>query len=141
MPVQIKKSRALESINLTPMVDVVFFLLTFFMMATQFSQDSDRELPVKLPSAASAVPMTMEPNELVINIEANGDYTVLSQRMTLERIETVVSQAVTDNPINQVVIIRGDRQVPFQAVVTIMDLCNRLKVPSYKVTAETDEGS
>ena len=140
MPIQLKKGRALDSLSLTPLIDVVFLLLIFFLVATRFAQD-DRELPVQLPSASSAVPMTMEPNELVINVDASGQYMVRGERMSIDRVEEVVTQAVVDNPINQMVIIRGDRTVAFQAVVAIMDLCTKPKVPSYKISTEPREES
>jgi biopolymer transport protein ExbD len=140
MPIQLKKGRALDSLSLTPLIDVVFLLLIFFLVATRFAQD-DRELPVQLPSASSAVPMTMEPNELVINVDASGQYMVRGERMAIDRVEEIVKQAVVDNPINQMVIIRGDRTVAFQAVVAIMDLCTKLKVPSYKISTEPREES
>jgi biopolymer transport protein ExbD len=140
MPIQLKKGKALDSLSLTPLIDVVFLLLIFFLVATRFAQD-DRELPVQLPSASSAVPMTMEPSELVVNVDASGQYMVRGERMLLDRVEAILRQAVVDNPINQMVIIRGDRTVAFQAVVAIMDLCTELNVPSYKISTEPQEGS
>ena len=140
MAIKIKKGKALDSLNLTPLIDVVFLLLIFFLVATRFAQD-DRELPVQLPSAASAMPMTVEPTELVINVDAAGQYMILGQRMTLDKVELTLKRAVSDNPVNQMVIIRGDRNVAFQAVVSVMDLCTKLKVPSYKISTESEVGS
>jgi len=140
MAVQIKKGRALDSLNLTPLIDVVFLLLIFFLVATRFAQD-DRELPLQLPSAASAMPMTAEPTELVINVDSAGQYMIGGERMSIERVEVVLRRSVTDNPINQIVVIRGDRNVAFQAVVSVLDLCTKLKVPSYKLSTEAEAGS
>ena len=140
MPTQIKKGRALDSLNLTPLIDVVFLLLIFFLVATRFAQD-DRELPVQLPSASSAVPMTVEPTELVVNVDALGQYMILGEQMPLDKVEFVLKRAVADNPLNQMVIIRGDRNVAFQAVVSVLDLCTKLRVPSYKISTEADSGS
>ena len=83
--------------------------------------------------------MTMEPNELVINVDASGQYMVRGERMAIDRVEEIVKQAVVDNPINQMGIIRGDRTVAFQAVVAIMDLCTKLKMQSYKISTEQRE--
>jgi biopolymer transport protein ExbD len=140
MAIKIKRGRALDSLNLTPLIDVVFLLLIFFLVATRFAQD-DRELPVQLPSAASAVPMTAEPTELVVNVDAGGQYMIRGERMALNKVESTLRRAVTDNPINQIVIIRGDRNVAFQAVVSVLDLCTKLKVPSYKISTESEAGS
>ncbi len=140
MPIHIKKGRALDSLNLTPLIDVVFLLLIFFLVATRFAQD-DRELPVQLPSAANAVPMTIEPTELVVNVDSAGQYMILGERMALDKVESRLQRAVADNPVNQTVIIRGDRNVAFQAIVSLMDLCTKLKVPSYKISTEAEAGS
>jgi biopolymer transport protein ExbD len=140
MAIQIKKGRALDSLNLTPLIDVVFLLLIFFLVATRFAQD-DRELPVQLPSAASAVPMTAEPTELVVNVDAAGRYMVRGEQLTIDRLEGTLARAVAENPVNQMVIIRGDRTVAFQAIVAVMDLCTKLKVPSYKISTEPEAGS
>ena len=138
MAIQIKKGKALDSLNLTPLIDVVFLLLIFFLVATQFAQD-DAQLPIKLPSAKNAVPMTVQPQELVVGIGEDGTYMVRGQRLNLAGLETMIAQAVVDNPIQQTVIVRGDKRVAFQSVVSVLDLCNRLKVPSYRITTEPDD--
>jgi biopolymer transport protein ExbD len=138
MAIHFKRGIALGALNLTPLIDVVFLLLIFFLVATRFAQD-DRELPVQLPSASSALPMTVEPTELVINIDSSGQYMVQGLRADLDRIEEILKQAVSDNPIHQMVIIRADRNVAFQSVVSVMDLCTKLKVPSYKVSTDASE--
>jgi biopolymer transport protein ExbD len=140
MAITIRKGKALETLNLTPLIDVVFLLLIFFLVATRFAQE-DRELPVQLPTASNALPMTMEPNELVINVDANGVYVVRGTPMTVGALEEVVSKAVADNPIHQVVVIRSDRSTAVQSVVTIMDLCTKLKVPSYKISTDAPPAS
>ena len=140
MGFKIKKKNAFESMNLTPLIDVLFFLLTFFLVSSQYAK-LDSSLPVQLPSATSAMPMTTEPTELVINVDAAGQYLILGQRMTLDNVESALRRTVVDNPINQTVIIRGDRNVAFQAVVSVIDLCTKLKVPSYKISTESKVGS
>jgi biopolymer transport protein ExbD len=138
MPIQLNKGRALDSLNLTPLIDVVFLLLIFFLVATQFSQD-DQQLPIKLPSARNALPMTVLPEELVVNIGADGSYMVRGERVQAERLEAILAQSVADNPVQQTVILRGDRRTEFQSVVTVIDMCNRVKVPSYRITTSKDE--
>jgi biopolymer transport protein ExbD len=135
MSISIRRSKALDSLSLTPLIDVVFLLLIFFLVATRFAQE-DRELPVTLPSAANALPMTMEPNELVINIDREGRYVVRGMPTDLAGVEQIVRQAVADNPVQQVVVIRGDKFSALQSAVTLMDLCTKLKVPSYKLSTE-----
>jgi biopolymer transport protein ExbD len=138
--ISIRKGRALDALNLTPLIDVVFLLLIFFLVATRFSEE-DRELPIRLPSASNALPMTVEPDELVIHIDAEGVYNVNGKTVGYDGLERIVGQAVADNPLHQIVVIRADKSVALQAAVTVMDLCTKLKVPSYKISTEPKEGS
>lgn len=138
MSIVLKKGRALDSLSMTPLIDVVFILLIFFIVAARFAQE-DRELPVQLPSAKSAVPMTMEPEVLIVGIDEAGKFVIDGRPLPIEEVETSIRQALTNNPINQTVIIRGDKRVPFQHVVSVMDVCQRLKVPTYKVTTAAQE--
>lgn len=140
MAIQIKKGKALESLTLTPLIDVVFLLLIFFLVATQFAQD-DEQLPIQLPSASNALPMTLEPDELVISVGEDGTYVARGRRLAIREIEILVGQAVADNPQRQTVIVRGDRRVPFEYIVALLDLMHRLQVPSYRIAAEDPESS
>jgi biopolymer transport protein ExbD len=137
MSFKIQKGKALDSLNLTPLIDVVFLLLIFFLVATQFSQD-DQQLPIKLPSAQSAVPMTIEPEELVVHIAQDSSMMVRGQYVDLETLEGILRQSLADNPIQQTVVLRGDKRVEFQTIVSLVDLCNRLKIPSYRFTTASD---
>ncbi len=139
MPVELNKGRSLDLLNMTPFIDVVFILLIFFLVAAKFANE-DRELPVQLPSAQSAIPMTMEPEVLVVGVNQAGGYVIEGRVLDIESLESRIRKGVSDNPVNQTVVIRGDRRVPFQHVVAVMDICRKANVPSYKVTtASPDE--
>ncbi len=138
MPIQIRRGRSVEMLNLTSLMDVVFLLLIFFLVASRFAQE-DRELPVQLPSATSAMPMTSEPQEVIVNIDERGSYFVSGAVMDAAALERTLQTAVVNNPTTLSVIIRGDRRVPFQYVVDVMDLCNRLGISNYKVSTASQE--
>ncbi len=140
MSVSIKKPIASAALSLTPLIDVVFLLLVFFLVASQFARE-DMELPVKLPSASSALPMTIDPEILVVNVDATGQFFMEGTFLTLAELQMRIDQAVRDNPVNQTVVIRGDKTVPYQAVVDVLNVCHQAKVPSYKLTTsqETDQ--
>ena len=127
MAVKIKKGSALSALSLTPLIDVVFLLLVFFLVTARFAQE-DYELDVVLPAASEAQPLIAEPKELFVNIDRQGDYVVDGRVMTRDEVEEVLRQAVANNPVNQSVVIRADRRVEFDYVVAIMNLCNRTGV-------------
>ena len=71
MAIELKQGRVLGALSLTPLIDVVFLLLIFFLVASRLSQE-DRQLDIALPSAANAMPMTVMPQELVVNVDVQG---------------------------------------------------------------------
>lgn len=139
MAVKIKRGQALSALSLTSLIDVVFLLQIFFLVATRFAQE-DRELDVVLPAASEAKPMTVAPRELFVNIDHQGRYFVDGKTLTGDEVEAVLLQAVTDNPVNQSVIIRADRRVQLDAAVFVMNLCNRVGIHDYSLTTQGDDG-
>ena len=137
MSVKINKGTAMGALSLTPLIDVVFLLLVFFLVATRFAQE-DHELDVILPSASEAQPLIAEPKELFINIDQHGEYFVDGRSMSRDEVEEVLRQAVANNPVNQSVVIRADKRVQFDFVVAIMNLCNRAGARDYSVTTQND---
>ncbi len=139
MAVQLKQSSVASTLSLTPLIDVVFLLLIFFLVTSEF-EDEERRLDIVLPSATSAVPMTGKPREMVVDIDSNGVFYVGGQSTTIEGLQTLLESAVANNPTNQTVVIRADRQTTFQPVVTVMDACNRAGVGDYSVTTQEGPG-
>ena len=63
------------ALNLTPLIDVVFLLLIFFMVATTFLEP-EREISIELPEAATASERAEVPDEIVINVLRDGSLNV-----------------------------------------------------------------
>ncbi len=137
MAVQLNSGRAFSVINLTPLIDVIFLLLIFFLVASRLDQ-ADRQMEVPLPSAASAMPMITEPTEMIINIDQSGNFFVGGNTVDATELERVVRQAVADNPTNTAVIIRAHRRVELQSPVTVMDICQRCQA-GYSLSIAEDE--
>ncbi|QDT02618.1 Biopolymer transport protein ExbD [Rubripirellula lacrimiformis] len=140
MAVKIKRSSVASTLSLTPLIDVVFLLLIFFLVTSEF-EDEERRLDIVLPSATSAVPMTGKPREVIVDIDATGTFYVGGQATTLDELRGVLETAVANNPTNQSVVIRADRETSFQPVVSVMDACNRTGVSDYAVTTQEGPGT
>ena len=97
MAVNIKRGSALDQLPLTPLIDVVFNLLIFFLVATRFAE-VERELPVALPQASEARPISARPSELFINIDAAGTYFVTGQIVSLAELDAKLHQARARRP-------------------------------------------
>jgi len=118
--------------NMMPLIDVVFLLLIFFLMASRFEQE-ERELKVVLPEVAEAQPLAMT-QDLVINITPEGKYVVAQQEYSEELLGALLEQARQKNP-HQPVLIRGDGRAAWKYGVRVMGLCNKAKIDKYRVAA------
>ena len=114
-------------IGLIALIDCIFFLLMFFMVATSFKQQTEnekrKELPVVLPSAsASLVATGVSASPLIIGVDKSGKFYVDGEPIgTLELHERLRKEAAADA--NRNVRIDGDRAAPYQHIVHVLDLC------------------
>jgi len=114
-------SEAGPSIELTPIIDMVFLLLIFFLVATTFREE-EREMEIALPEAESGLPISVAMRELVVNVDSDGAIVVGRQRMDLDGLRTLVGDALQTNP-KQKVTIRGDKDVPYGTVARVLGVC------------------
>lgn len=132
MTVELKKGHAFGVLNLTPLIDVVFLLLIFFLVASRFAEE-DRQLEVALPTASEAKPLIDKPRDFVINIDEMGRYFVNETLMTLQEVDAALDRAMAANPMTQTVNIRADKRVDFEYVLQILNLCKRYRVQNYTI--------
>ena len=133
------KRRDEPRIDLTPLIDVVFILLLFFMVTTTFNRQS--ELKVDLPEASTrAEPQEKPPVRLVI--DADGHYFINGREVVNTRGETLIAalrEAVGEDA-EQPVILQADAKTPHQAVVTAMDAAARLGITHLSIATSLSEG-
>jgi biopolymer transport protein ExbD len=110
-------------LNLTPMIDVVFQLLLFFMVATTFL-DPEKEIEIELPEAASGEAPDPDNEELIINIFADGRIVLAGREIPAETLLSELKAAALADPATPVTI-RGDRLVHHERVVQVMDACGQ----------------
>lgn len=110
-----------STIELTPMIDIVFLLLTFFLVATTFQQ-TEREMSIALPEASSAMPISASLREIIVNVDAQGLIYVSGTERTHEELRNIISEATQGNP-DQKVTVRGDRTTPYENIVRALDIC------------------
>lgn len=108
-------------LELTPMIDVIFQLLIFFMVATTF-QDEERELDVDLPKAETGSSLAADLDEIVINLKRDGGIVVSGQTVDEDGLARLLASAAERDPETPVTI-RGDRLVHHENVVAVMDAC------------------
>ncbi|MEK6700885.1 MAG: biopolymer transporter ExbD [Planctomycetota bacterium] len=108
-------------IDFVPMVDVLFNLLIFFLLATSMAQ-SEREMSIALPQAVASGPISAAMREIVININADGSITLAGKSTTTDELAATIRAAVASNP-DQKVSIRGDRNTSYANVASVLDVC------------------
>ena len=105
-------------INIVPMIDVVFALLTFFIMSTLTLTRSEG-LPVNLPGAQTAKPINSE-RSIEITIDARGVLFIDRQAVELRELRDRIKNLLSKNT-QKTVLIRADEQVTHGRVVVVMD--------------------
>ena len=130
MAIQLNKGRANNLLDLTPMIDMVFNLLIFFMVITNFAK-AERDLPVQLPAGSEAMPMTAKPKELFISIDQTGRYFVRSKLLTEQELARLLVDSAVNNPTSQTVKIRADERAPWKYVARAQYLCNQAGIHDY----------
>ena len=112
-------------LNLTPLIDVVFLLLIFFMVSTTFEKES--ELSIELPSAEGEVTQK-EPLQIEVSIDSKGNYAINNERIINSQLSTIKTAIIKiagdkrDIPL----IISADGTASHQSVVTAMDAARQL---------------
>ncbi|MDD4267662.1 MAG: biopolymer transporter ExbD [Pirellulales bacterium] len=139
MAVNLNKGQALANLTLTPLIDVVFLLLIFFLVATKFA-DEEREMNVLLPDASEAQPRTSKPRETIVNIDQNGQYFVSGQKLSLAELERALNAVRVNNPGRASVILRADRRGRVEFLVAAMNACNKAKIHDYRITTRKESG-
>ncbi len=120
-------------INLTPLIDVVFLLLIFFMVSTTFTRET--QLSVDLPEAEGQASEALE-NEIEILIDESGRYRINGQALVDNRMRTLqaaiykISAGDTTMPL----IITADADVAHQFVVRAMDAAGQMGFVHLSIT-------
>jgi biopolymer transport protein ExbD len=117
---------------MTSMIDIVFLLMIFFLVASKLDE-ADRSIDVVLPQASAAKPLTSRPREFVVNIDRDGNYFAGARPVRLEDLQDLLRQAATDNPQRQAVIVRADENTLHKFVVAAMDACVQAGIEDYQV--------
>lgn len=110
------RRRASKSFDLTPIIDMVFLLLIFFMLTSHFV--SEEILPVDLPEASSGSEAPQDRLEVVISRE--GEILLNAQAVEKGTLGEVLREELVRRS-DKNVQVRGDRNVPLSDLVTVLD--------------------
>ena len=136
-----RRKREEVSVNLTPLIDIVFLLLIFFMVSTTFTKET--HLTVDLPEAEGA-PLTDQPKRVIdILIAADGTYAVNDKPLINQQVGTLKAalSKESDGDSSTPLTITADASTPHSAVVTAMDAAGQLGFVHLSITTRKPSDS
>ena len=114
-----------EIMNLTPMVDMVFLLLVFFLAATTLARE-EVELDLRLPEAKSGERGEGD-RQLIVNVFADGRISVDGREVTFEALrQKLIAAQQRDR--GQAVLVRGDHAAQFGVGLQVLDTCRLARI-------------
>lgn len=117
-----RKKRNLE-ISITPMIDVVFLLLIFFMVTTTFNKNNALQITLPESESKESVPRQL----LVLSIDSKSQYYLNDQLLADNNLSTLGSSLVSVfKDQDQALVINADALAPYQAVVNALDIAGRV---------------
>lgn len=132
--VEIKYSRKLDaSLNMTPMIDIVFLLLIFFLLTTNFI--TEEGISVKLPQARSTTAQTQE--DITVQISKEGGMYIRGEKMSEGNLFDRLHILIGDNR-NKLVIIKADREIILNKAVKVMDIAKTAGAARLCIATEAD---
>jgi len=112
-----KRAPYCVQVPLTSLIDIVFLLLVYFLLTTNFMVDEG--IDVKLPQAVATRPQTQ--TEITVYVDAKGKAFLENQQLPLSELQTRLKKRLTEVE-ERVVIIKADRTVVLNAAVAVMDV-------------------
>ncbi len=109
------------SINLTPMVDIVFQLIIFFMVGTRFTE-MEKKIDLSVPTVANSARLPDAPERRIVNVYRDGRIELDQTVVTLEQLQGELAAWQARAP-GQPVIVRGDAEGALQHVATVLTAC------------------
>ena len=112
--------------QIAPMVDILLFLLVFFILTWNFSRN-EAELDVKVPAAQEGKEARRPAGEVILNVKKDGGIVMNRRPMSSEELLETLSRIAKLYP-DQAVILRGDENVDYRFVVDVLDICRAANI-------------
>ena len=149
-----KKGRVGLKIDMTPMVDVAFLLLTFFMLTTQFK--APEEVEIELPSSHSAFKLP-ESDIMVINVDKDGKVVLgLDSQILMAKLfgeENKYKAGIEVDPVNLInlliqarmsnpklrTVIKGDKRAPYGKIEDVMNTLQKAQITRFNLVTDLEK--
>lgn len=132
MNLQSFRMKSKPEFMIIPMIDIIFFLLVFFMM-NSLQTVAQKALSVQLPQATTASVPAQLP--VVLTLDTEGHITIDNVPMSIDAVEVMVKERIAQNP-NASVILQADKRSAHGQVVAIMDMLKQAGIKRLAIAAE-----
>ena len=122
-----------NEINMTPMLDVVFIMLIFFIVTTSFVKESG--VSVNRPTAQSA--KTVQKGNIIVAIKPDGEIWIDKRAVDLRAVKANIQRLHAQNPQSAVVIV-SDKEAKTGVLVKVMDQIRQAGVQNVSIAAEVN---
>lgn len=123
----------ISDIDMTPMLDIVFIMLIFFIVTTSFVKESG--IDVNRPTAQTAE--KKEQGHIIVSIKANGEIWIDKRAVDIRAVRPNVARLHAENPLGSV-IIAADRDTKTHVLVQVMDQIRLAGITNASIATETE---
>lgn len=133
---KIPSARKKQSIrfNLTPLIDVVFLLIIFFLVSSHFVR-TEAGIEISLPEVESSSPVSAIPSHLVVTITEANQWFLKEKSYTTDQIQQLVLKEFQANP-NLVIKLRCDENLKYQEVEPFIQFCQSYRISEIQFSAK-----
>ena len=130
---------ALPGFQITPMLDVVFLLLCFFVATSVYSQ-WESAVDIQLPTADTSVVPDRLPGEIIVNVSESGEIRVNENLLSVDELLRRCRILAKNFP-GQAVVVRADRRAAYEHVVRVIDVCRKADIYAIRFSTGDAEPS
>ena len=119
-----------------PMIDIIFFLLVFFMMS-MLTMVTQRTIPLNLPATATAqIDTTVT---VPVSVDKSGRVFLELEEVTIETLARALADKKAEHGDKLTIVLRGDRESPYGRVIEIMDLVKRSGIAKLSIATDSSK--
>lgn len=122
-------------LNLTPMIDIVFLLIIFFMVGTTFVSQQERNIPLEVPEVSDTGALTAPPENRVVNVYRDGSITLDREAVSLPEL-TARLKAARSQYSQLGVVVRGDAHAVHQNVTEVLNACRQAGITKLGISVK-----
>jgi biopolymer transport protein ExbD len=124
--------------NITPLIDILLVLIIFFVLTWNLGRD-EQEVNIKVPTAKESAETRARPGEIILNIRQDGTVFLYGKSLDAEQLLDTLKRVAKEFP-DQAITLRGDRNLPLQQLMKVMDVCSAADIRNVSF-ATTKEAS